>query len=279
MLSLGFGLVAALAWGLHDFLVRKVTQHGAVAPLMFVVMAAGAVALGPLSVVAGWGDMTPRAALIAAGSGAAYAGAMLSLFRAFAIGPVRLVAPICGAYPMGTMVLALLQSRSVGVLEWSAVVAVVAGIALVARQSGDSPAQGRSAAILWAVAGAICFALTFHFGQIAAEAGGELPATFLSRISGLSLVSAYLLATRTSLAPTRPFLKTLSLMGILDATALTCVLAAGSIAHPEYAAVASSIFGIVTILLAWRFLAEAMQPVQWLGVAVVFLGIATLAAG
>ncbi len=49
--------------------------------------------------------------------------------------------------------------------------------------------------------------------------------------------------------------------------------------HPEYAAVASSIFGIVTILLAWRFLSEAMKPVQWLGVAVVFLGIATLAAG
>ena len=57
------------------------------------------------------------------------------------------------------------------------------------------------------------------------------------------------------------------------------MVAAGSIAHPEYAAVASSIFGIVTILLAWRFLSEAMKPVQWIGVAVVFLGIATLAAG
>ena len=278
MLSLLFGLIAALCWGLHDFLVRKVTQHGTVAPLMFVVMAAGAVALGPLSLVAGWGDMTLRAALIAAGAGAAYAGAMFSLFRAFAIGPVRLVAPICGAYPMGTMALALLQGRSIGALEWSAVVAVVAGIALVARQKGEAPAQTRSTAILWAMSGAVCFALTFHFGQIAAEAGGELPATFLSRISGLALVGAYLLASRTNLAPTRPFLKTLSLMGALDAIALTCVLAAGSLPNPEYAAVASAIFGIVTILLAWRFLAEAMTPLQWLGVAVVFGGIATLAA-
>ena len=33
--------------------------------------------------------MTARAALIAAGAGAAYAGAMFSLFHAFAIGPVR----------------------------------------------------------------------------------------------------------------------------------------------------------------------------------------------
>jgi drug/metabolite transporter (DMT)-like permease len=33
---------------------------------------------------------------------------------------------------------------------------------------------------------------------------------------------------------------------------------------------------LVTILLAWRFLGEAMKPVQWLGALTVFAGIATL---
>jgi drug/metabolite transporter (DMT)-like permease len=279
MLSLLFGLIAALAWGLHDFLVRKVTQHGTAAPLLFVVMAAGALALAPLSILTGWQDMTPRAALIAMASGISFAGASLGLFRAFAIGPVRLVAPICGAFPMVTMGLALLQGRSITALEWIAVLAVIAGIALVARQSGDTTASpNRRAAILWAGLGALCFALTFHLGQIAAEAGGELPATLISRLVGLSLVTTYLLASRTGLAPTLPYLKTLGLMGLLDATALAAVLAAGSLPHPEYAAVASAIFGIITILLAWRFLHERMQPIQWLGVAVVFSGIATLAA-
>jgi len=278
MLSLLFGLIAALCWGLHDFLVRKVSQHGTAAPLLFVVMTAGALALAPLSVLTGWQDMTPRATLIAMASGVSFAGASLGLFRAFAIGPVRLVAPICGAFPMVTMGLALLQGRSIPALEWIAVLAVIAGIGLVARQSGDTVSPNRRAAILWAGFGALCFALTFHLGQIAAEAGGELPATLISRLVALSLVTIYLLTSRTSLAPTRPYLKTLGLMGLLDATALTCVLAAGSLPHPEYAAVASAIFGIITILLAWRFLHERMQPIQWLGVVVVFAGIATLAA-
>jgi drug/metabolite transporter (DMT)-like permease len=42
------------------------------------------------------------------------------------------------------------------------------------------------------------------------------------------------------------------------------------------ASVASSIFGIVTILLAWKFLREPMRAFQWGGVALVFAGIAAL---
>lgn len=65
-------------------------------------------------------------------------------------------------------------------------------------------------------------------------------------------------------------------MGCLDVGALTAVTLAGGLPNAEFAAVASSIFGIVTILLAWRFLNEPMRPSQWAGVALVFAGIATL---
>ena len=52
---------------------------------------------------------------------------------------------------------------------------------------------------------------------------------------------------------------------------------AGGFAHAEYAAVAASLFGVVTILLAWRFLGERLGRVQGAGLALVFAGIATLA--
>jgi drug/metabolite transporter (DMT)-like permease len=67
-------------------------------------------------------------------------------------------------------------------------------------------------------------------------------------------------------------------LGALDATAISLVIAAARFPSPEYAAVASSVFGLITILLAWRFLGEAMRPVQWLGVLIVFSGIAAVAA-
>mgnify|MGYP001385446096 CR=1 FL=1 len=38
----------------------------------------------------------------------------------------------------------------------------------------------------------------------------------------------------------------------------------------------SALFGVLTILLAWRLLAEAVRPVQWAGIATVFAGIAVL---
>jgi len=75
-----------------------------------------------------------------------------------------------------------------------------------------------------------------------------------------------------------PALSPALLAGLLDVAALGFVLAAGGLPHPEFAAVTSSVFGMVTILLAWRFLGEGMRPVQWIGVGVVFTGIAYLAA-
>jgi drug/metabolite transporter (DMT)-like permease len=65
-------------------------------------------------------------------------------------------------------------------------------------------------------------------------------------------------------------------MGTLDSTSIALVTLAGGWPHPEYAAVTASMFGIVTVLLAWRFLGEAMRMVQWIGILAAFSGIAIL---
>jgi drug/metabolite transporter (DMT)-like permease len=49
------------------------------------------------------------------------------------------------------------------------------------------------------------------------------------------------------------------------------------LADAQYASVAASIFGIITILLAWIILREKMTVGQWTGVLVCFGGIAYLA--
>ncbi len=278
MTSLLFGLIAALAWGLHDFLVRHVSQKAAAGPLMAVALAAGSAILAPLTLIEGWSGVSPPAIGLALLSGVAFSLASLGLYRAFAIGPVALVAPICGAYPLGSLALALASGSSVTARDWLAVAMVIAGIALVARQPG--PQSGpRAAAILWAVLGAAGFALTFHFGQAAARLGGELPATLIARLTALALVLLALQVRPAPMAPALRHWRWLALMGGLDVLALGFVIASGSRPNPEYAAVTSAIFGIVTILLAWRFLGERLGRVQGAGLALVFAGIATLAAG
>lgn len=280
MQSLLYGLIAALTWGLHDFCVRHLSQKLAVATMLMVVLGIGSVALmGLILLTGGWEGITIRSVVFAMASGSCYVMGCIGLYIAFAIGPVRLVAPIGGAYPVLSVAFAAFSGQTIRPDQWLATFAIVVGIAIVARQPDNEPgAHSRLKAMLWAALGATGFALTFALGHIAAQQGAELSVVLVARVTAVLIVAAWVIARRLPLAPLRPHWPLLALMGVLDVTALGLVIAAGSLANPEFAAVASSVFGLITILLAWRFLGEAMRTLQWGGLAVVFAGIAWLAA-
>lgn len=279
MQSLLYGLIAALTWGLHDFCVRHLSQKLAVAAMLLAVLSLGSVALiAVITLTGSWAQIDARSAMFAIASGSCYVFGCVGLYIAFGIGPVRLVAPIGGAYPVLSVALAAVSGQSIRVDQWLATLAVVVGIAVVARQPDNAATDNRIKAMLWAALGATGFALTFALGHVAAQGGAELSVILVARLTAVLIVGAWVIAHRQPLAPLRPHLPLLALMGVLDVTALGFVIAAGSLANPEFAAVASSVFGLITILLAWRFLGEAMRAWQWCGIALVFAGIAWLAA-
>ncbi|MGL6211071.1 MAG: EamA family transporter [Paracoccaceae bacterium] len=277
MLSLSLGLLAALFWAVHDLLVRKMAQDAAILPMLLVVFAVGAVALlGPVLVIGGWERMGLPAVLWAAAAGAAYVMGAGALYRAFGMAPVRIVAPVIGAYPMLSLAIAAMQGRAVGLVEWLAVGAIVGGISWVALTGrGGEIRGGLLAALAWAGLAAVGFAATFAFGQEAARLGAAFPAMLVTRVVAVAGVVVLAVACR-SVRPAPGTTGLLALMGVLDAFALGAVMAAGSLPHPEYAAVASALFGVLTILLAWRVLGETVAPIQWAGIAAIFAGVAVL---
>ena len=277
MQSLILGLLAALLWGLHDFTVRKIGPKADAAALYLIVLTVGAALLLPLAVFAGgWQTLTAPVLRLTLASGVAAALAGYGLYRAFAIGPVRLVAPICGAFPLLSVAFAVARGAEAGPLVWLGVAAVVGGIAIVARGESDDVAGSKRAAVAWSGLACVNFAATFGLLQWAAELGADLPVSLLSRLAACVAMLAWVILQRIDLKPAFALLPQLALMGALDVTALTAVTIAGGFARPEFASVAASIFGIVTILLAWRFLGEGLKPVQWAGAVVVFAGIAVL---
>lgn len=287
MLALIAGLLAACAWAVHDLMVRKIGQEAAILPMMVIVLASGSLALAlPALALGDWGQMTGPARAHAAVAGLAYVLGMGGLYRAFSLAPVRLVAPILGAFPMISLGFAAMGGKDVTLSEIAAVLAIVGGIAVVALSADAEdrplPRANQMAAILWSVAGTIGFAATFWFAQTAARLGGEWPAILLPRLVALGLVGLGLAIWARPIRPNFTQLgKTvwiLAGMGLLDALAIGLVTASASLPNPEYAAIASSLFGVLTILLAWRFLGERVTPRQWAGIAVVFAGIATLSA-
>jgi drug/metabolite transporter (DMT)-like permease len=281
MLALSFGLTAALIWAVHDLLARKLSQGAALLPILLVVLGAGTLAVAPLALALGdWSAMTIRAALIAVLYGLAYSVAAGALYKAFSLAPVRLVSPVIGAYPMLSLGIAAAQGRSVTLTDWLAVTAIVAGIAIVALAARGDKAEGYAAppavALGWAAFSAVGFATTFALGQEATRQGADLPVMLIGRVMALVVILALILLRRTGFRPARGTGWILILMGLLDALALGLVTASGGLPHAEYASVTSSLFGVLTVILAAWFLKEGVRPVQWLGIATVFTGIAIL---
>jgi drug/metabolite transporter (DMT)-like permease len=279
MESLFLGLTAALVWGLHDFSVRRVSSAANAGALYLLVLGFGVIWILPFALATpGWADLTAGLVSFTALAGLIYAFGVYALYRAFAIGPVRLVAPICGAYPLLSVGLAMVQGQEVTALVWLAATAVVAGVALVARGEGAGSAGPSRAAIAWAVVAAIGFFASLGMLHSAAEAAADLPVAMIARIAGFAGILVLVLAQRVPIRPALSVWPTLGLMAALDLGGMFAVTAAGSFDWPEFASVTSSCFGLVTVLLAWRFLAEPVRPVQWAGIATVFAGVAVLSS-
>jgi len=274
--AIALGLMAALAWGLHDLAVRFVSQRASITAALATVLVSGLVFLGVVTWLLGIiAPIGPVAVWFSIGAGAAFALAGYALYRAFAIGPVRLVAPIIGSFPVLSVALAALTGTPVTGWVWLAVLSVLLGIVVVSR--GDrSASMARRQAIAWSVLAAFGFFVTFALGQASAQGTETGAALLITRAVACIVVLGIAGAAGAPLWPGHAQLPLLLTMGALDAGALTAVMIAGNLPFAAYATVASSTFGIITILLAWVFLREPMRAGQWVGVGLVFAGIGYL---
>lgn len=280
MNALILGLAAALCWGFHDICVRFLSQKTPISACIFVVVLTGLVFHTALMTITGEFQTLPiRAVWLSIGAGVFFVIGTYGLYYAFQRGPVRLVAPLIAGFPVISIGIATLQGTPIGAYQWFAVIAIVVGVAVVAALSDtaddDSPAQGPT--ILLSIMGAIGYAGTFAFGQAAADISHEMPSTLVTRIIAMTIIIGIIAACRHPFWPGKRPLPWLIAMGVADGIALLCVLSAGNLPNPQYAAVTASMFGLLTILLAWVFLKEQMTRPQWAGCVLAFCGVGYLA--
>ncbi|MGB3247471.1 MAG: EamA family transporter [Sulfitobacter sp.] len=280
MNALALGLIAALCWGIHDVTVRRISQTVPLMATLLGVLIVGAVFQATAMAVTGGSTALPRDAVIySVCAGCAFTVAGASLYGAFHRGPVRVVAPVIGSYPILSVGLASLSGTNVTPLQWLAVLAVVAGIAVVAISADESEETYPPIGPTIALAGlsAIGFFTTFALGQEAARLTDDLPSILVTRLASLAILVPVMAVMRLPFWPGRRALIFVAIMGVLDGIALLCVLTAGALPSPEYAAVASSTFGLVTVVLAGLFLSETMTRAQWGGCLLTFAAIGYLA--
>lgn len=279
MSTIALGLIAALCWGFHDICVRFLSQKTPLSACIITVLGTGLVFhLGLMTFSGGFAPLPADVIWMSMGAGVFFVIATFGLYLAFERGPVRLVAPLIAGYPILSVALAAASGTAISPFQWVAVTAIVSGVATVAALSDNSTdnAPPKGSTILYSLISAVGFAGTFALGQHAAELGGEMPTTLVTRILAVGLTVTILLSFKLPFWPGRRALPLLIAMGIADGVALLSVLSAGSKPDPQYAAVTSSLFGLLTILLAWLLLKEKMSLSQWAGCIIAFCGVGYL---
>lgn len=288
------GLTAALNWGVADYMARFATRRiGSLRPLMFM-QVVGFCALTIIMAATGhWARFFPAFAwatwlwILLAGILSAFG--TLALYRSFEVGILALVSPIAASYPALTVVLSLATGERLTRAHAFGIIAVILGVILAAlvlpspnhANAGEAanPAQGRHhllRGVPYALAAALGFGVNYWI------IGFRVMPVF----SGFASVWVIRLVTFIVLALLlRPMGETMALprgstawliffIGLTDTAGFVANNLAFKQEEIAIATVLASLYGVVTLFFAAVFLRERLGRTQWLGVALIFLGVA-----
>jgi drug/metabolite transporter (DMT)-like permease len=266
LLGIGFALLSALVWGGGDFSggfsARRSGQYAVVAISGFsgiLVLAVGAVL---------WRESFPSTAgtVWAMLAGVAGAVGLTSLYRALSIGQAASVAPtaavIGAALPVG---FGILTQGAPEATRLAGFALALAGIWLVSQTPGGGRTRLNKAFLLACLAGLAFGGFFILIAQV--EPGIVFTPLIVERCVILGI--ALLLSRRSG--QTLPSLRANPvawLAGVLDAGGNIFYLLARQYTRLDVAAVLSSLYPAITVLLAAMLLKEKVSRTQALGVAV-----------
>ena len=280
------GLIAATAWGFHDFIGRFASRATGQLVTTLGLSLSGFIILTIYAWIYGIAFPSDATGLwLCATAGITYALATLCLFSAYRIGSMSIVSPIAGSYPAIAVVFGLVTGSRPSLNAWLAIAAVIGGTLLVSyvgkshEQSGHIQKGKLLQVLAFAIATAVFFAASLIAGQVAAPTTGEFEVTWLARVFAIAAVMPFFaFKSMHGKAPLK-WWPALILMGLLDTIAMFSVFAAGKYVMPEMAIVIGGSFGAIVTLLAWIILKEPVNRLQWLGIALICCGAAILSAG
>jgi drug/metabolite transporter (DMT)-like permease len=203
------------------------------------------------------------------------------------VAPVTAVEAACVPVLFGVLV-----GERPSVLALIGVATALPAVALVSSSdttgeasAGSLPARARPVrarlrnnGIPQAVGAGLCFGAFFILVQRAGPSAGLWPLVAVRMVSILMMALA-VLAVRPSFAGARQSLGTLAVVGALDVTANVFYLLATHRTLLSIAAVLTSLYPAITVLLATMVLGERLRRTQLVGLAAAAVGIALISFG
>jgi len=271
-------IAGALGWGVGDFLGGIASRRLAVLTVLVISQAVGLVGVYLWVVLAGdafpgVGELLPAAA----GGVAALAG-LAALYRGFALGAMGIVAPISAASPIVPLAVDAAHGRVPSIVQWLGVALVLTGIVALSWESSEDGRGRVAAGAGLAVVAALGFGLFF----VGIDAGSDESAAWAvaaARTASVPVAVIAALVTATALTAPRRLLPLVAAVGVFDTGANVFVAAATTRGAVGIVAVLSSLYPVVTVVLAWLVLGERLGTPKRIGGAMALAGAAFVAAG
>lgn len=281
-----FALATSLLWGLADFGGGLLTRRSPALTVVVVSQGIAAAVLGAVVVATGgWSEAGPRL-WFAFAAGLVGPIALLSFYKALALGPMGVVSPLATlsvAVPVGV---GLFLGERPGLMQVAGIAVAVTGVVLAGGpQLRGAPVQRR--AILLTLIAALGFGTVFALiAEASTTVTGLFLALFVQRLTNVATGGAalYVSVRRGGTAlPEGGFrwgsLPALAFVGLADVAANGTYSVAAQHGPVTVAAVLASLYPVVTSLAARGFLRERLRAVQAAGAGLALVGTLLLATG
>ena len=278
MLGIVLALGSSVCWGTSDFLGGLRARRMSALTVLLVSQPVGLVLSLLVALIFSGDSLSLRDTLIAAAAGSAVVMALGSFYRAMALGSVTVVATIGALGVLVPVIGGIVQGDRPGVLQAVGAVAGVAGVVLVTREPDPEwRAAGRLSIGLAALA-ALGFG-AFFLGLDLSAPPSPAWTIVAARVGGVLTLLVAAAFVRPSMHIERELLPSLIAIGCFDVTANSLFAVATNHGLLSLVAVAGSLYGAVTVLLARFVLGERLAAPQRAGVVVALTGVALIAAG
>ena len=268
MLSILYGLGAALSWGAGDFTGGLASRKAGAYRAVFYGEAIGVAVLILVVMIAGEPLPGLRVWLLSALAGALGSVGLLLLYHSMTLGLMSIAAPVSALL---TAALPIVVGSFTEGLPTS-LTFVGFGFALFAvwmvsqGGSGVTNILAHLSDLRLPLLAGIGFGSYFVVMHEATRGGGIIWPMVASRAGGMLLVISYLLITRASWKIDPTAWPMILLNGTLDICGNAFFILAGQAGRLDVAAVLSSLFPGATVLLASVFLRERLARNQWIGI-------------
>ena len=280
-----WGLVAALGFGLANFIARLTARAIGPSNSLLGSMAFGLIGLS----VAVWLSQDfvpwhPKAMLSIIAAGIGFMIAELLFYVGLNRGPVSIVAPISSCFPVFVVAGALMLGIFPTGLQWAAMAGTMAGVLVVARmgrgatQVGVPDDQSPYPTVLLGLGSAAIGAAALLTARAASTFYGEIQAMWFIRIVNFFALLVFMVAARRKFRLPLRWWPVLALQGLLDVGSFIALLSGLAGDGAALASVASAPYAVITVLLALVFLKEGIPAKQWIGILLVAVSVAFLAA-